>query len=51
MNAIRVKPIDVSQSKSMTLIVEYGDKADITDYANWSGATLVKKKTNKKSQN
>ncbi|MGE3317560.1 MAG: NPCBM/NEW2 domain-containing protein [Planctomycetaceae bacterium] len=40
--AIRVGPIDLAGTKELTLIVEFGQRGDILDHANWADALLVK---------
>lgn len=50
MQAIRIKPIKLNNVKQMTLVVEYGEEADIADYANWFAATLVRKNEKTKSE-
>lgn len=39
---LRLAPIDLTGKQQLTLVVEYGERADIQDHANWCDAVLVK---------
>ncbi len=34
--------VDVRNQKEMTLVVDFGDELDLSDYADWAGARLIK---------
>lgn len=36
-----IPPIDLRGAKRLTLVVDYGQKADVSDYGNWCDATLI----------
>ncbi|MEX0704768.1 MAG: NPCBM/NEW2 domain-containing protein [Planctomycetales bacterium] len=46
-----VGPIDVADAKRLTLIVEFGARGDIQDYADWLDAVLVRRDDSKDSAN
>lgn len=39
---VKVGPLDVTGAKRLALIVEYGERGDILDYADWVDAVLVR---------
>jgi hypothetical protein len=38
---IEIPPVPLRGAKSLTLFVDFGQMADVSDYANWCDATLI----------
>jgi hypothetical protein len=40
--AAAVGPLDISGAKMLALIIEYGELADINDWADWCDAVVIR---------
>jgi hypothetical protein len=39
---LAIGPVDVAGRRSLTLIVDYADRADVQDHADWCDAVLIR---------